>query len=52
MATRPLLVLVYVTSMGFFLPRILSESSSRSTLMAKGASAVLVTVGVTAMAFS
>jgi drug/metabolite transporter (DMT)-like permease len=52
MGTRPLIVLVYMTFIGFFLPRILSEPSSRSSFMAKGTAAVLVTVGVGTMAFT
>lgn len=52
MGTRPLIVLVYMTFVGFFLPRILSEPSSRNSLMAKGTAAVLVTVGVGTMAFT
>ena len=52
MGTRPLIVLVYMTFVGFFLPRILSEPSSRSSLMAKGTAALLVTVGVGTIAFT
>jgi drug/metabolite transporter (DMT)-like permease len=52
MGARPLIVLVYMTFVGFFLPRMLAEPSSRSSFMAKGTAAVLVTVGVGTMAFT
>jgi drug/metabolite transporter (DMT)-like permease len=52
MGTRPLIVLVYMTFVAFFLPRILSEPSNRSSLMAKGTAAALVTVGVGTMAIA
>jgi len=52
MGTRPVMVLVYMTVVGFLLPRVFSEPSTKRSLMAKGTAAVLVTVGVGTMAFT
>ena len=51
MASRPLIVLVYATLIGIFLPKVLAEKTSSRAMMQKGLAASLVTLGVGAMAF-
>lgn len=51
MASRPLIVLAYVTLIGIFLPRVLAEKTSSQAVVQKGLAASFVTAGVAVMAF-
>jgi len=51
MASRPLMVLAYVTLMGIFLPKILAERTSKLAVAQKSLAASLVTMGIGVMAF-
>ena len=50
MATRPVMLLAYVTLIGVLAPRVVAERSEGSAVLEKGGAATLVTVGIGAMA--
>ena len=50
MATRPVIIMVYVTAVGLLAPRVVAEQSSERAFLEKAGAATLVTVGIGAMA--
>ncbi len=50
MATRPVMLLAYVTLLGLLAPRVVAERDTGSAALEKGGAAALVTLGIGAMA--